>query len=34
MGRIDEPTLRLPLTPMSKPNRDRLEAALAGLGLE
>ena len=31
LGRIPEPTLRLPLTEISKPNRDRLEAALAGL---
>lgn len=33
MGKIEEPVLRLPLTPMSKPNRDRLEAVLAGLDL-
>ena len=31
LGRIPEPTLRLPLTEISKPNRDRLEAALARL---
>ncbi len=30
-GRIPEPTLRLPLTEMSKPHRDRLEAVLAEL---
>lgn len=34
MGKIEEPVLRLPLTPMSKPNRDRLEAVLSGLDLE
>jgi len=31
LGRIPEPTLRLPLTPMEKRNRDRLEAALEGI---
>jgi 4-hydroxy-tetrahydrodipicolinate synthase len=31
LGRIREPTLRLPLTPMEKTNRDRLEAALEGI---
>jgi 4-hydroxy-tetrahydrodipicolinate synthase len=30
-GRIPEATLRLPLTPIQKSNRDRLEAALAEL---
>jgi 4-hydroxy-tetrahydrodipicolinate synthase len=29
LGRIPDPTLRLPLTAMQKPNRDRLEAVLA-----
>ena len=28
LGRIPDPVLRLPLTPMRKPNRDRLEAIL------
>jgi 4-hydroxy-tetrahydrodipicolinate synthase len=31
LGRIPSPTLRLPLTEISKANRDRLEAALAEL---
>jgi len=31
LGRIPDPALRLPLTPMQKENRDRLEAALVGL---
>ncbi len=31
LGRIPNPTLRLPLTEMQKANRDQLEAALAGL---
>jgi 4-hydroxy-tetrahydrodipicolinate synthase len=31
LGRIPDATLRLPLTPMQKENRDRLEAALSGL---
>ncbi len=31
LGRIPDPALRLPLTPMTKPNRDRLEAALSVL---
>ena len=31
LGRIPDPALRLPLTPMQKANRDRLEAALATL---
>jgi 4-hydroxy-tetrahydrodipicolinate synthase len=31
LGRIPEPTLRLPLTPIGKGNRDRLEVALDGL---
>ncbi|MFQ5515500.1 MAG: 4-hydroxy-tetrahydrodipicolinate synthase [Myxococcota bacterium] len=31
-GRIPDAALRLPLTPMSKPNRDRLEAALDAIG--
>jgi 4-hydroxy-tetrahydrodipicolinate synthase len=31
LGRIPDPALRLPLTPMQKANRDRLEAALAVL---
>ncbi len=31
LGRIPDPTLRLPLTPMVKENRDRLELALEGL---
>jgi 4-hydroxy-tetrahydrodipicolinate synthase len=31
LGRIPDPVLRLPLTPMQKVNRDRLEAALAEL---
>jgi 4-hydroxy-tetrahydrodipicolinate synthase len=30
LGRIAEPTLRLPLTPIGKANRDRLEAVLDG----
>ena len=34
LGRIPEPTLRLPLTTMQKSNRDRLEAALAELKQE
>ena len=33
-GRIPDPMLRLPLTTMQKSNRDRLEAALAGLSPE
>jgi 4-hydroxy-tetrahydrodipicolinate synthase len=33
VGRIDEPTLRLPLTPIGKANRDRLEAVLHELEL-
>jgi 4-hydroxy-tetrahydrodipicolinate synthase len=33
LGRIPDPALRLPLTPMSKVNRDRLEAVLAELAL-
>ena len=32
LGRIPEPTLRLPLTEISKANRDRLEAILGGYG--
>ena len=31
LGRIRDPALRLPLTPLTKQNRDRLEAALQGL---
>jgi 4-hydroxy-tetrahydrodipicolinate synthase len=31
LGRIPEPALRLPLTPMEKKNRDRLETALEGI---
>jgi 4-hydroxy-tetrahydrodipicolinate synthase len=31
LGRIPNATLRLPLTEISKPNRDRLEAVLAEL---
>jgi len=31
LGRIPDAALRLPLTPMQKENRERLEAALAGL---
>ncbi len=31
LGRIPDPTLRLPLVEMQKSNRDRLESALAGL---
>ncbi len=31
IGRIPDPALRLPLTPMQKANRDRLEAALSVL---
>ena len=31
LGRIPEPTLRLPLTAMQKANRDSLEAVLSGL---
>ena len=31
LGRIPDPALRLPLTPMGKANRDRLESALEGL---
>jgi 4-hydroxy-tetrahydrodipicolinate synthase len=31
LGRIPEAVLRLPLTPMEKTNRDRLEAALEGI---
>jgi 4-hydroxy-tetrahydrodipicolinate synthase len=31
LGRIPEPALRLPLTPMEKRNRDRLETALEGI---
>lgn len=34
LGRIPEPTLRLPMTTMQKSNRDRLEAALAELKQE
>ena len=34
LGRIPDPTLRLPLTSMQKSNRDRLEAALAELKQE
>jgi len=34
LGRIPDPTLRLPLTPIQKANRDELEAALAGLERE
>ena len=34
LGRIPDPTLRLPLTTLQKSNRDRLEAALAELGQE
>jgi 4-hydroxy-tetrahydrodipicolinate synthase len=33
LGRIPEPTLRLPLTPMSKANRDRLESVIDALAL-
>jgi 4-hydroxy-tetrahydrodipicolinate synthase len=33
LGRIPQPTLRLPLTEMQKSNRDRLESVLAGLSL-
>jgi 4-hydroxy-tetrahydrodipicolinate synthase len=33
LGRTPQPTLRLPLTPMQKANRDRLEATLAELKL-
>ncbi len=32
LGRIPDPALRLPLTPMQKENRDRLSAALEELG--
>jgi 4-hydroxy-tetrahydrodipicolinate synthase len=31
IGRIPDATLRLPLTPMEKTNRDRLESALEGI---